>query len=316
MTPLKAGKYTSIFVAAILLPASLWYLVEKFQWSEAFCTLRHTDFVTLIAAVYGIHFVYICVRTWRWRVVVRHANPNVSFLDLYWISAIVVSLSIITPGQLGEAIKTDLLKRRGLLGRLPGLGGFAVERILDLLAVAFLACFGLLFGSGLGERFPALAATTGVLFLLALSAVYFLLSFDPGGRVSSWVALMRTGTGSPEGWAKMAIATILAWGLVSLGWQVSLTAVGVHLSLPEVLWLLATITLGTLLSFIPGGVGVAEFIALAALVNLGTPDVPAQAGALILRAYGLIVISFGLIHLLLWVIFNYLCLSRDSSHQG
>lgn len=300
----RTGKLVTLFVASSLFAASIWYLVEHFQWREAFTYLLRTNFIKLIGMVWAVHFAYICVRTWRWRIVVRHANPEVGFFDLYWITAVVVSLAIVTPGQLGETLKIELLKRRGLLGRLPGLGGFAVERILDVLVIAGMGIVGLVFGSGLSERYPGLETGAVFLFVVALIALYMVLRFDPGGRTSHWLAWMRTGSGSPISWIKMGLLTILSWSLIGIGWQVSLHAVSIHLALPEILWLISLVTIGTLLSFIPGGLGVAEVLTVQALVNMGVAPVAAQAGALILRAYGLITVLFGFAHLVPWLIYR------------
>lgn len=288
-------------LALTLFTASAWYLTRRFEWQPAFDHLLRTDFVRLVVLVSLVHFAYICVRTWRWRIMVRHVNPEVGLMDLYWITAVVVSLAILTPGQLGEALKIELLSRRGLVGRLPGLGAFALERIMDLLALSGMGLAGLLFGSGLAERYPGLEKGVGLLLLAGLLALYLLLHFRPGGRAAHWLEKIRAGSGSPAIRIKIALLTLLAWLLIGAGWQISLQAVDIHLALPEIIWLIALVTLGSLLSFIPGGLGVAEVLTVEALVDIGVSPLTAQAGALILRAYALILILFGLVHLLLWL---------------
>jgi hypothetical protein len=47
-------------------------------------------------------------------------------------------------------------------------------------------------------------------------------------------------------------------------------------------------------------VGISEVLAAAALTNMGILSGTAQAGALMLRMYALIVIVFGLAHLAVW----------------
>jgi uncharacterized membrane protein YbhN (UPF0104 family) len=293
------GKAFVVLMASTLFVFSAWYLTEHFQWREAFNALLGTDFLRLTGLVFIVQFAYIFVRTWRWRILVRHANPDVGFFDLYWITAVVVSLAILTPGQLGETLKIELLKRRGLLGRLPGLGAYALERILDVLIISVMGVVGLLFGSGLAERYPGMEAGAEILIGIGLVALFILLRFNPGGRASHWLAQIRTGSGSPMIRIKIAFLTIFSWFILGVGWQIALFAVNIHLSLPEILWLIPLVTLGTLLSFIPGGLGVAEVLTVEALVNMGVTPVTAQAGALILRAYALIVILFGLAHLIL-----------------
>jgi uncharacterized membrane protein YbhN (UPF0104 family) len=300
----KFGKYYTLLVATSLFFGSAWYLAEHFHWREALRYLLYTDFVKFISTIWIVQFAYICVRTWRWKIVVGHANRELKFWDLYWITAIVVSLSNFTPGQIGEALKIELLKRRGLLGRLPGLGGFAVERILDVIVIAIMGIIGLIFGSGLAERYPGLEIGAIFLFVFGLAALYFLLHFDRGGRVSYWLSKMRAGSGTPDTWVMMGLMTLLSWCLIGIGWQISLYSVGIYLSLPEILWLISLVTLGTLLSFIPGGFGVAEVMIVKALIIMGVTPIAAQAGALILRIYGFTILLFGCAHLLLWFLYR------------
>jgi uncharacterized membrane protein YbhN (UPF0104 family) len=299
----KAPKIVVFVVASLVFVASVGYLVKHFELREAFTSLLEANFPKLIVLLSTSHFAFILVRACRWRSAVRHANSHVTFFDFYWITAVVVSLSILTPGQLGEGLKIELMKRRGLVGRLPGLGAFALERVLDLLVVVGMGATGLVF-SGLAKSYRGLVMGAAILIILGLISLYILLLFNPGGRTSLWLARMRTGSGSPATWAVMSILTVCSWTLVGVSWQIALFAVGIQLSLPQVLSLLSLVTMGTLLSFIPGGLGVSEVIASAVLTNMGVASVTAQAGALILRAYALIIVLFGLTHLILWVLYN------------
>jgi len=305
ITQPKASKLVAMLVATFLLSISLWHLMIQLEWQEAMANVRNSNFGLLITALLLIHFGYICVRTWRWREVLDwHAKPNASLVKLYWISAIVNSLAIITPGQAGEILKVELLKRESLLERLPGLGGVLVERLLDYLAVTGLVCIGLVLDFGLVERFRGIAMLAVLIIMPALLIFYCLVRSTPIAPNWHWLEVMRTGTGSPKRWLKIAAATILTWGLIGLSWQVCLLAIGLHLPYHRVLWLVGLITIGSLLSFIPGGIGVADYLAVTSLINLGIPVASAQAGALIIRAYTLTVLAFGLIHLLFWFLYK------------
>jgi len=298
----SASRPAILLVAVSAFAACAWYLVRRFQWHEVFAYLSRVDFLKLVVSVCVVHLVYIVIRTWRWQVVVGHANPGVRFFELYWITAIVVSLANVTPGQLGEALKIELLKRRGLLGRLPGIGGFITERLMDLLVVAAMGAAGLVFGSGVHARYPGLATAIGVVLAVCAVALYAL-RLRPAGPASRWVAEIRRGSGSPLVWTKMLVLSLASWTFVGLGWQISLLAAGIHISLFEILWFIALVTLGTLLSFVPAGLGVTEVLAFASLADMGIPDVTAQAGAMMMRVYGLIIVGFGLLHWALWLLY-------------
>jgi uncharacterized membrane protein YbhN (UPF0104 family) len=278
-------------------------LADHFQWQTAFKALLATNFVKLSCMVLVVQLAYLFVRTWRWSGLIKQTNPEIRFVDLYWITAIVVSLAIITPAQLGETIKIELLKRNGLMGRLPGFGAFALERIFDILIVACMGIIGLLFGSGSAAHYQGLKEGAILLFALGLFALFLLSCIDPNKKAAHWLNQIRAGSGLPSSWIKTGLLSLVSWGLVGIGWQISLHQIGIDLSLPQILWLISVVTLGSLLSFIPGGFGVADIMTVEVLINMGIAPVEAQAGALIMRAYTLILLVIGLGHLLCWKLF-------------
>src|SRR5271157_182393 len=163
----KTRNLVSFVVSTLVFAASVLYLVGRFQWRAAFTSLLAADFVKLVILLSISHFAYIIVRAWRWRSAVCNSIPHVAFSDYYWITAIVVSLAILTPGQLGETLKVEVMRRRGLLGRLPGIGAFALERILDLVIISSMGAIGVLFGSFAG-RYPGLKAGAAILIVIGL----------------------------------------------------------------------------------------------------------------------------------------------------
>jgi uncharacterized membrane protein YbhN (UPF0104 family) len=296
----NSARLAAIAAATLVVAACLVYLATRFQWAEPLKVVRDANLLALTAATFCVHFAYISVRTLRWQLVVRDKNPSATFASLYWITAVVVSLSILTPGQVGEAVKVEMLKRRGLGGRLPGLGSFALERVLDIVTIAAFGLVGLAFGSGLSDRFPQLPALAAVLFVAGVASLYFLSHSRASGSPQGWLALLRSGTGTSAIKGKMLALTVLSWCLIGVGWQIALQIVGIDVSLPAVCWLVSLVTFGTLISLMPGGIGLADVVTIQALMGMGASPTAAQAGALILRAYALIVILFGLCHLLVW----------------
>ena len=294
----RNARLVAMAFALVVVAACVFYLATRFDWREPLKVLREANLAALVGALVCVHFAYICVRTLRWQVVVRDRNPEATFGALYWITAIVVSLSILTPGQIGETVKVELLKRRGFGNRLPALGSFAIERVLDLLTLAGFGLVGLAFGTGLSTRFPQLPVVVAVLFVVAL-VVLFWLSHSPA-RTAGWIAVLRSGTGTAAVKSKMLALTIASWCLVGLAWQIAIAMVGVDLSLPAVCWLVSIVTFGSLISLMPGGIGLADVVTIQALIGLGASATAAQAGALVLRVYMFVAIFFGCAHLLAW----------------
>lgn len=296
----RNARLVAMAFAFVVVAACLFYLATHFDWREPLKVLREANLPVLVAALAAVHFAYICVRTLRWQVVVRDRNPGAGFGALYWITAIVVSLATLTPGQIGETFKVELLKRRGLGNRLPALGSFAIERVLDLLTLAGFGLVGLAFGSGLAERFPQLPLIAGLLFVAALVGLGWLSRAPADGPSAGWVAHLRSGTGTAAVRGKMLALTIGSWSLIGLGWQIALGMVGVHISLPAVCWLVSIVTFGSLVSLMPGGIGLADVVAVQALMGLGASTTAAQAAVLVLRVNMLVGILFGCVHLLAW----------------
>jgi uncharacterized membrane protein YbhN (UPF0104 family) len=294
----RTANLVTFIVAVVLFAVSGLYVARQFQWREAFNVLLKGNFLKLIILISISHFGYIVVRAWRWRSAVRASVPNIAFSDFYWITAVIVSLSNFTPGPFGEALKIEIMKRRGLLGRLPGIGAFALERTMDLVMVSSMAAVGLVFGN-FAAPYPDLRIWAAVLAAMGLIALCGFLYFDPGGWTSLWLARLRP-SGSSKTWVLMAFLTILSWVLIAISWQIALSAVQIHLALSQVLLLISLVTIGAIVSFIPGGLGVSEMVSTTVLTNMGVLPVTAQAGALILRAYTLIAFLFGLVHLGLW----------------
>jgi uncharacterized membrane protein YbhN (UPF0104 family) len=278
---------------------SVRYLATAFDWAAILVILRQADprWLSLAGLTILVHFL---IRTLRWYLMLRKVNPDVPFLDLYFVTAVSLALSLMTPGQSGELIKVELLRNRGLIGRLPGYGSFLVERLADLVVVTSLGVVGLLSGAqglnGWSHLLHALVATV-VVVVLAILAFWRL---HPVGRLGAWIDRLRSSAGDGTTLINVFALTLLSWANVAVAWLLCLRSVGVSVSLEQALTLVAIITLGGLLSLVPGALGVAEVLTAVVLHQIGIAAPPAQTGALVLRCYGLMLILVGALHLLIW----------------
>jgi uncharacterized membrane protein YbhN (UPF0104 family) len=218
------------------------------------------------------------------------------FLDLYLCSSVALSLSVYTPLQSGEALKVELLRKYGRGARLPGYSAFLIERVADLYVVVAMGVIALASPSRAGPHGVPLA----LLFLVLPIAAFFVLHrIRPGGRFGAFVAHLQGGIGAASKLIVLFASTFLGWVIVALGWQACLLSLSIRLDFLELLGLVSIVTLASILSFIPGGLGIAEASAAELMIRHGV-DVPlAQAGALILRGFSLLVIALGIAHLLL-----------------
>jgi uncharacterized membrane protein YbhN (UPF0104 family) len=275
------------------------YLASAFEWRAILGILRQADPRWLALAGLTIVAQFL-IRTLRWGVMLRRVNSAMSFAEIYFVTVISITISLMTPGQSGEAVKVELLRKHGLIGRLPGYVSFMIERLVDLLVLVLLGLAGLLSRAQAEDERRRLLP--GLIGLFALISVILLVLWRVpiGGRLGAWIDRLRSAAGDAATLAKVVALTVLAWTNVVVAWHFCLMSIGVKISLAQTLSLIAVVTLGGLLSLLPSGVGVAEVLTAVVLQRRGVAVAPAQAGALILRCYGLMMIFLGLLHVPVW----------------
>jgi len=272
------------------------YIATSFVWSEIIDVLRGADLPFLLLGGTTSILVFWLLRTARWQQLLRNLGIGVSFRRLYFWNVLTLGLALVTPMQSGELLKLRLLKRGANIDLSLGLATFAAERIADIGVLAVLALVAL----PLRRSADDLTVMSGIIgSVVVVSVVLRALT------VSRWLpALVRPFAEALHNSANTLprIATLLAltagcWCVTALGWQASLRSIGVDVDFIAVVALVCVVTIVNVLSFIPGGLGISEVSTTVFLVQLGVPQTQAQAGAVIVRVYGLIIIALSLLHL-------------------
>ena len=284
----------SLIGGAVLLLCSV-YIARNFQWREAFTLVSGANLAWFLAGGGGGVIGFWLMRTLRWRLLLRETQPHVPLVDLYLCSAVALSLSVFTPFQSGELLKVELLKKYGHVGRLPGYSTLLLERIADFYAVIAIGIIAL--ATRLGSASHVDAAWLALLLLGMPVAAYLLLHrLRVIGRVGQVVNQIQSSVSSPTALCMLLILTFLSWTMSALAWQACFLSLSIALGFSDMLGLLSIITLVTIASFIPGGLGVAEAGVTELLIGYGISTPLAQAGALILRALSLLIVAMGLFH--------------------
>jgi glycosyltransferase 2 family protein len=287
-------------IAAVVLLGSGFYLTLYFDWAGIWAVLRRVHWLPLGLVILAVQLLYLYVRTLRWLVLIRTANPDARFRDLYLANAILVSFAIVTPAQLGEVLKVEALKRRRILTRTEALGLLVVERVLDLAVLVGLglsSTVALSIDGPLPGRAQSIIAGLGAGAAVAAALVSVLL-----GRARRRALRKRLGL---VGLSTRALVlagglSILSWLLIAFAWRILLTAIELPLDPAEALALLTWTTLGGVVSFVPGALGVAEVISAQMLERFGAVPLQAATGAVMLRLYSLAILAIGLFHLVYW----------------
>jgi uncharacterized membrane protein YbhN (UPF0104 family) len=284
----------------IIFAACVWYIGRTFQWRQLGQVLREVNLTLLLVGGGASIVVYWMLRTLRWHILLRRTDTHVPLLDLYMCTAVSLSFALFTPLQSGEMLKIELLKKYGMIQRSPGYGSFLVERALDLATLLTMACVSLLTTLNILPNRTYAYYILGCLVLVYVAGLIALAKLRLKGRPQQLMEHMRQCVGNLPTLVLVTAITCVSWASVALSWQVFLYSGGIHLGFAKVVALMSIVALISILSLIPGGVGVSEVGTSQLLIHFGSAVPIAQAGSLVLRSYSLVAIALGTGHLGLW----------------
>lgn len=294
------GRVLRVGFGAAVFGASAWYVGRTFQWRELGQVLRDVNLACLIAGGGASMVVFWMLRTLRWHVLLRRTDTRVRLLDLYLCTAVTLSVSPFTPLQSGEILKIELLKKYGMIQRAPGYGSFLVERALDLAALVAMACVGLLTTVNILPNRAYACAVLGVMGLVFAAGMIVLAKLRLKGWLQRLLEHMRQCVGDSRTLVLATAITCVSWASVAFCWQVFLYSAGIYLGCSKAMALMSIVALISILSLIPGGLGINEVGTSQLLVCFGLSAAVAQAGAIVLRSQSLVAIGLGAIHLGIW----------------
>jgi uncharacterized membrane protein YbhN (UPF0104 family) len=286
--------------SVIVFAASVWYIGRTFQWRELGRVLRDVNLACLVAGGGASIVVYWMIRTLRWHILLRRTDTHVPLLDLHMCTAVSLSFAPFTPLQSGEMLKIELLKKYGMIQRSPGYGSFLVEKALDLATLLTMACVSLLTSLNILPNRTYAYYFLGGLVLVYVAGLIVLTKLRLKGRPQLLLEHMRQCMGDVPTLVLVTAITCVSWASVAFSWQVFLYSGGIHLGFAKTVAVMSIVALISILSLIPGGLGISEAGTSQLLIHFGVAVAAAQAGSLVLRSYSLMAIALGAGHLGLW----------------
>jgi uncharacterized membrane protein YbhN (UPF0104 family) len=242
------------------------------------------------------------VRAARWMLILRALGIVTPVVQTYLSVGASLGLAAATPAQAGEFLKLVHLKSKdGSTAR--AAGGFAAERLADVIVLAALTLVtsnALFNGTGYSIRLAVLLVT-----LASVAGAAVVMAGGNSDRLPLPGVVRSTVAGCAEITRKPAVtllvfgATLISWLLTARLWQVSLATVAVEISMVLSVALVGVVTFATVLSFLPGGAGVADITVVALLTQQGHTVEQGLAAALILRFISFLIMTLGLVH---WIV--------------
>lgn len=288
------------FGFVVSIAAVIWLLI-RYDWSGVDDSLRVADWMRLVP-VMPVMLAIFALRAWRWQALFADSiRPSFSGSFLALMAGYL--FNNILPARAGELVRVHVIGRREQLPRSAALGTVVVERTLELLVLLVLLSFVLI-----SQPLPDWAAHAGkVVAGLVCSAFGILVSvgllgnklvektiprliFLPEAIANRLVVSSQAFVGGVSAVlqaphiAKFIFLTSIIWVLeIAVVWFVS-SAFNLPLNSLNILFVMLSIALGTMVPASPGYLGTFEVFGLSALALVGVSGSSAQGFVLVLHA--------------------------------
>ncbi len=292
---------------AVGLGLGLLVLIGMMVWADARLlvdSLRSFEW-HLAPAVLGLSLTGYLVRVAKWELYLSrlHVRVPLGLSALCYVAGMVMS---ITPGKLGELLRSFLLREARGVPVATTAPILVAERLTDVLALVLLAAVGVAAsGHGVGLLIAGVALVVVVVGLLAWPAAWRLAvaitaRLPVVGRLAPRLHEARRATArliEPRTMLAATSLSVIAWGGEGLGtWLVLSAFPGVEVSLSVAVCVFALSTLAGALSMLPGGLGAAEasMVALITVVFAVTSDEQTATAATLLIRFATLWFGVGL----------------------
>ena len=282
--------------------ACLYYVVFNFRWSEIWEILKDANLSLFLLSSVVSTMVFWLLRSVRWAFLLRREALRMPFFKLYLYTAVTVGFANFTPFQSGEALKVEMFRKYGG-NRLSGYTFLFFEKLLDLVVIALLSLIGIrtLFDNVLAENTRLIIA--GLIVGLTLSAAtMFFLARRWQAKIS---AARRESLPDVQTFAATFLFTLASWAAMITGWKYILQSVGINLTVLETTSVISLTIIISIVSLVPGAVGVSEVSIAALLSQIGYETSIAQSGAMLMGIYTLVILVLTIVHLVLLKTLHY-----------
>lgn len=277
-------------------------LFLKIDLRETFALLGSANVWLIGLAVIG--FVpFLLVKAWRWQIILGNLGVPIRFWEALRLYALGLGAGMLTPGNVGDAIKVAYFRERGFSQAVISV---VLDRIWDVLILLLLASSGIFL-------FSQIAVAQWLMLGLLIGGTVVLLIVTIHPRTQHWLfqMFMRLRKNKSEARAYVAATLTPKQVLVQFGLSVLATfvvyarlflvatALGIFLFPLPFVAAMSFASIAQLLAILPFGVGPREGVLLLLAPTLGIT--PAQALALSALLFLLLLVN-GIVGLAVWLL--------------
>jgi len=301
----------SWILSSLLAGLLLYFALRGVEWSRVWRTIAGARWQYIAASAVitcGSYFV----RSLRWRILLN-AESHFSVGAVFWANMAGYLGNNFLPARAGELVRTFIISSRSPLSKTYVLTTALSERLMDVIALVLSSSLVLLGVNPKPRWLEDLSRTAMV--IAAAGALAILLLPHTGNlcetlirrmplphairdrllRLAEQVLLGLRAFHDVRRFAGFTLLTVVVWVADAVGTMVGAHGLGLHVSFPVALLLLAGMGLGSALPSTPGYVGIYQFAAVTVLTPFGISRDAALAYILVAQAVGyVVVLLFGL----------------------
>ncbi len=248
----------------------------------------------------------LVLRTLRWKMLLKRAGISPNFFDIMKVFVAGMFISNITPGKLGDPVRSVILKKRCGYSVGNSLSSVFIERIFDVIATVFISVMGILFLSGI-SRISLWVSGAILFYLVAIGFGIFLISsesrtkrfFSKFFSVFSFISKIKKLENRINKFSKdlhksfvmyndkkLLFATLLLsfaiWIIEGIILFVSFSSINIQIPVFAAIVIVPVTSLIAILTFLPGGLGSGEIISVFLFTSLFNIELAAITSAILI----------------------------------
>lgn len=284
----------------------LWLAVRGVDLGEVWDALQDANPWWYLLAIPFVNLLFP-FQGWRWRHLVEaHPRPGRGvFVALTFLGN---AISNVVPGRPGDIVRGVWLSRYGDIAMARSLTSVAVDRAVDVMTVfvMLICCLPFVPRPDWLVNLIIIGAVLFALAVVALTAAWWystrsrrgVARADMGRGERSWLGHQISGIvrglsvlSRPGDFAWALLDSAIGWSLTTVGFWLVAIAIGIHLNLPEILFVVGVISLGSAIPSSPGMIGTYQWLSVTALGVVGVGQADALAYSILLQASWLIPVT-------------------------
>lgn len=282
-------------VALVLAGVLLYFSLRGLDWQELSLRLRGAK-LDLVGLALLVQMANLWLRSFRWRVLLN-ASQTLPIGSVFWASSLGYLGNNVLPARMGELLRVEAIKRKHSTSRSYAMATALIERVMDAGVLVLFTSAALLTFQDLPETLHRACQTFSVLsaigiltlFLLPHAEVHVQRMLESLPAVRGIAERFLEGLRSLHSWGRslqFLLLTLIIWPIDSYTGVKIAESLGISMSFPTAMVVLAALGLSSAMPSTPGYVGVFQFVAVTVLKPFGIDRESAIAWVLLYQAVG------------------------------